>query len=257
MDNINNVLHIPKYRESANAETLIIFIHGFMGSPNQFDDLAEAALDKGYSTLSVLLPGHGGSCRDFTINGLTEWESYLHSEIDRYKDKHSNIYLFGHSMGGLLALNASVINVDKICGIVLLSSPMKINITPKSIFYRVKLLLYPNNHEVKRSYRLSNSIEMRFSFYCLLWFRTYLQLRKLISKTKANLAAVSVPIIMVHSSHDETVSIKSAKILYEGLSNTVKQKITLNQSWHMYYTNEERKMICDEMLLFIETNSPN
>ena len=52
--------HRPYYREREGADTIVIFIHGFFGSPSQFWELSAIAWEKGYSIASLLLPGHGG-----------------------------------------------------------------------------------------------------------------------------------------------------------------------------------------------------
>ena len=51
-------MHDPFSKEHNDTETAVMFIHGFMGSPNQFADLADDVYNKGYSYTSILLPGN-------------------------------------------------------------------------------------------------------------------------------------------------------------------------------------------------------
>ena len=44
-----------------DTDTIVIFIHGFLGSPHQFIDLADFVSHMGYACGALLLPGHGGT----------------------------------------------------------------------------------------------------------------------------------------------------------------------------------------------------
>ena len=53
-----------------DAEAAVLFIHGFLGSPLQFEDLCQAVYQKGYAAYALLLPGHGGSSTQFARTRL-------------------------------------------------------------------------------------------------------------------------------------------------------------------------------------------
>ena len=244
-------MRTPKFKNYNGSELLVIFIHGFMGSPGQFDDLAETAYKKGCSVLSIVLPGHSGSGKHFVNSSLIEWETHLQNEISKYRDHYSQIYLVGHSMGGLLALNASIVKANKICGVLMLSSPMRIAfISPDSLRCKFKLLFSLREREIRKRYTLSNSIDSDL-LYCLLLLKPFQQLKALMQKTEHNLSDVFTPVTMIHSKNDEMVAFESAKILYDGLSNTTRKSIALQNSSHAYYPADEREKIGSELLTMI------
>lgn len=236
-------------KEHSTAPALVIFIHGFMGSPNQFEDLMLAVYERGYSYACMLLPGHGASAKAFASHTLADWEAHLYTQINKYAQKYAKIYLVGHSMGGLLALNASLNH--NIAGIFLISTPLKINLFNFNSFTRrLRLLFYTKSNTIKSEYLRANSIKMSiFSFPLLL--KPTIQFYKLIRKTKSNLKGICTPVFMVHSQKDETVSYKSAQLLYSGLCNTHRTRICIKKSWHAYYTQEERKLIAESLLNMI------
>ena len=41
--------HVPRFIQGSSGKGIVIFINGFMGSPNQFDYLMEAFNQNGYS----------------------------------------------------------------------------------------------------------------------------------------------------------------------------------------------------------------
>lgn len=245
-------MHTPIFREHESMKGLVIFIHGFMGSPCQFDDLTNIVFAHQYSVLTVLLPGHGGDGKEFARHGLNDWEKHLQNKIDQYRNRYKRIYLIGHSMGGLLALNASLFNDNPVCGIFLMSCPMKIRyFGPKAISARLRLLAYAKEHPIKAEYIRSNSVSNPPVYVYPMWLHPILSLKKLIRKTRKNLGKVDVPVVIIHSKQDETVSFKSAQILYDGLVNASKKRITLNHSWHACYTREDKERMIHLLLDFI------
>jgi len=246
-------MHTPLIQEHNDSQKIVIFIHGFMGSPIQFEDFAYVVYDAGYSYSSVLLPGHGARVNDFIKTDADNWEYHLQSEIDKVKEKYDKIYLVGHSMGGLLAINASLIKENKIAGVVMLSTPLKTNaFNFKFFFPKLKLLLYPKDNEIRSVYFKSNSTGTSNVFLFLLFAKPFFSLHKLIRKTKRNLSQVFVPIRMIHSVNDEMTSYKSAKLLCDGLNNTQRDSFTLYESWHVYFFDDEKAFIKEKLLDFIK-----
>jgi len=224
-----------------------------MGSPIQFEDFACAVYDAGCSYNSILLPGHGARVSDFIKTGLNEWEHHLQSEIDKVKEKYDKIYLVGHSMGGLLALNASLVKKNKVAGTFMLSTPLKTNALNFKFFLpKLKLLFYPKDNEIRSVYFKSNSTGTSNVLLFLLFAKPFLSLHKLIRKEKRNLNKVFVPIRMIHSVNDEMTSYKSAKLLCDGLNNTQRDSFTLYKSWHVYFYDDEKEFIKEKLLDFIK-----
>ncbi|MCL1905782.1 MAG: alpha/beta fold hydrolase [Clostridiales bacterium] len=242
-------MHIPVLREQENAQSIVVFIHGFMGGPGQFGDLLEAAYEYGCSVQSILLPGHGGTSRDFGRYGLADWENHLQNELDKHRTFYRNIFLAGHSMGGLLALNASMQKQNRVRGVILLSTPLKLDLRPRSLLRKASLLTFPNGHAIKKAYWQAKG----FSGFAVSprWLKPVRGFDRLLRKTVLSLKYVSVPVLAVHSRYDETVSFKSADILYNGLSNTARKQLVLHKSWHSYYPPEERELVRAALLEFI------
>jgi len=242
-------MHLPSYQEREQAEKLVIFIHGFMGSPDHFVDLAELVYEHGCSTLSILLPGHGAGMREFVRSDMDDWTRHVQEEIDKVRDKYKTIFLVGHSMGGLLAINASLVKANRIAGLVLIAVPMKLNL--KSVYLKLRLLTFPRENEIKQAYVKSKSIGTSAVFYYPCIIRPILSLFQLIKQTKQRLPEVSVPVYLFYSKSDETVSYKSAKLLYEGLCNTERTAFSLDRSWHAFYYEDERGIIAKKLLELI------
>ena len=242
------ILHTPACQEHPDAKTMVVFIHGFMGSPNQFIDLAAAAYENSCSYVSVLLPGHGVHAKEFMKSAASDWERHVQNEIESIKDRYEKIFLVGHSMGGLIALNVSLDKENKIAGIFMISTPLKLRwFHYQSLFAKLRLLTYPRSNEVKSAYLKSNSIAGCSLIYYPLFVKPFMSFYQLVRKTKNCLAEVFVPVYIVHSKNDETTSYKSAKLLYDGLCNAQRTAVTLDKSWHAFFTEQERRIISETL----------
>ncbi len=102
-------LHAKLDRVDENAKgPLCILIHGFTGhmEEDHIKGAAEAFLDSGISVLRVEMYGHGGSGGKFFDHTLYKWVSNALSVVRYAKglDFVTDLYLCGHSQGGLLTM---------------------------------------------------------------------------------------------------------------------------------------------------------
>ena len=104
---------------------LVIVIHGFTGHMEERHILAvsQAIRDAGCAALRVDMYGHGGSDGDFTRHTLAHWLRNARAVIDyaRSLDFVTELYLCGHSQGGLTAMLAGAMMREHIAGLILLS----------------------------------------------------------------------------------------------------------------------------------------
>jgi carboxylesterase len=245
-------MHCPTFQKCNDANSVVIFIHGLFGSPNQFVDLAEAVYNLGCAYKCVLLPGHGKDMSEFSKFGGADWQRHLQNEIDTVKHDYKKIFLVGHSMGGLLALNAGMLKENNISGIFLIATPLKVHtISPKAIFRKLQLLRLPKDNEIKSAYMSSNSVKMSKRSLYLPATKTFREFFKLMKQTKKRLSDVLVPVYMIHSKNDETTSYMSAALLYKGLCSTQREAFSLEKSWHAFYVKDEQEIIKEKLSSFM------
>ncbi|MCL2426262.1 MAG: alpha/beta fold hydrolase [Oscillospiraceae bacterium] len=246
-------MHNPVLQELDGSKKIVIFIHGFMGSPIQFENLIETVHNADCSYCSILLPGHGSHMNEFAKSNMHKWEQHVQSEIDKIKNNYDEIYLFGHSMGGLLALNASLNKNNKIAGVFILQTPLKINTTNfKFLVPKLKLLFYPKNNVIKAVYTKSKGVDMSNIFLYPLMLKPTFSFYRLLNKTKKNLKDVFVPVYMIYSTKDETTSYKSLDLMCKSLYNTEKDSSTIYNSWHAYFPDDDWNIIAEKLSKFVK-----
>ena len=233
-------MHEPFFYESGEDKDLVIFIHGFMGSPRQFSSLAQSVHSCGFAVASLLLPGHGGAMRDFSSATMGQWLEHVISEVGRLSGRYERIYLVGHSMGCLLAINAAVAYPTKVRGLLLIACPFRPRIT--SLCSLTRQMLCRKSHPIKAAYLESSSIPVRPDI-ALHSIKPTLELRRLMRITKDELSDVRVPVTAIYSARDEVVTISSLDVLKKGLIHTTTRSIVLTESRHAYYPEYEQGII--------------
>ncbi len=103
----------------------VVLIHGFTGYKEELHILQTAAAltEAGYAVLRADMYGHGHSGGEFRKHTLFKWMSNAITLIDyaRSLEFASDIYLCGHSQGGLTAMLAAGLKHDQIKGLIAMS----------------------------------------------------------------------------------------------------------------------------------------
>ena len=115
-------LDMPKDVEKC---PLVIVVHGFTGDMEEphITGAANAALEAGFATLRVEMYGHGKSDGKFRDHTLYKWVSNMLAvtEYARELDFVTDLYLCGHSQGGLLVMLIAGMCPDRFKAIIPLS----------------------------------------------------------------------------------------------------------------------------------------
>lgn len=116
--------------ESREQYPLVIVIHGFTGHMEERHIVAvsQAMNETGYATLRVEMYGHGGSDGAFCDHTLYKWINNALSVVDyaRAQDWVSDLYLCGHSQGGLLTILVGAMERDVFKAIIAMSPALLI-----------------------------------------------------------------------------------------------------------------------------------
>jgi pimeloyl-ACP methyl ester carboxylesterase len=122
---LNTALDMPAGWQPGQKCPLVVVIHGFTG---HIEEAHIVAVSKGinavgFATLRADMYGHGHSDGEFKKHTLFKWMTNALTVIDyaRALDFVTDIYLCGHSQGGLLVMLAAAMKHDVIKGLIPLS----------------------------------------------------------------------------------------------------------------------------------------
>jgi pimeloyl-ACP methyl ester carboxylesterase len=115
------MVDLPVWIEAgpAGAKTTLVFLHGIGGGKMGFQSSVDYFASLGYRTLAWDMPGYG----DSPLTGTLSFAGLAHS-IEQLLDKAKvqKAVLVGHSMGGMVALQAWTQCPERIAGLVIAAS---------------------------------------------------------------------------------------------------------------------------------------
>lgn len=204
-------MHEPYECLVSGAEKAVVFIHGIQSTP-RFWEAYVAAVPKGWSVMSLRLPGHGGTVLDFGRVKWGAWRQHVHDAIVRLKATHRQVYLVGHSMGALLSLLEAADFPENVAGLLLMAVPLRIRVKPSAMV-----------HNILRGVGLAESAE-ELAAFCgteqdwrvwryIGWIPRYAELFSLSRQARKALLRLTTPACAFQHGRDELVSPRSATLL--------------------------------------------
>ncbi len=243
-------MHEPYERKVPGGKTALLCLHGILGSPEHFRAFLPY-VPKSVSVFALLLDGHGGSTQDFSKSSMTKWKAQVHEKLAALSADYSHIYILGHSMGTLLALDACMSH-PKVSGLFLLAVPLRIAVRPAAVFYSLKAYMGVSaaGDPLADAYEAAHSVSLsKNPLLYIGWLPRYLELFKISRKVRTQIASVSVPCRIFQSEKDELVSARSAHHIpsQENFSSAV-----LPGARHFVYTPENMDTLGAALHSFLE-----
>ncbi|MBQ2943094.1 MAG: hypothetical protein IJD93_00110 [Ruminococcus sp.] len=227
-------------RDVEGADTAVLFLHGFMSTPNEFLDFLPL-VPKEFTLHNILLDGHCKGVLDFAKSSMKKWEAQAEEAFSQLAKTHENIIVVGHSMGSLLALSLTLKHTEKVVLPFLVNTPL----TPRCTFkfacnaMRVIFSKVRPDHpdEVAASETYGVTPDKRLWLY-LSWIPRFRELFIKAKNTIEQLPLLKSKCIAFQSVHDELVSNRSEEILRQ---NPNIKTFTFKESTHYLYNEDEKQ----------------
>lgn len=226
---------------AGDGKCAVLFVHGIMGSPRQFDFLIPGIpQDTGYYRL--VLAGHEATVREFSQASMSLWKRQAREAVAHLREEgYEKIIAVTHSMGGLLALDAAA--TSKIDRMLLLNMPLAI--WPKLKFFAVPLAVAlnyaPDDDNTFKAAQTSSGVRPGGNiFHYIRSVARFIELLSAMASTGRRLKDATCPADAYFSKGDEIVSLRSAKILRRRPMTTIG---ILPSSGHFYYSPSDSQTI--------------
>ena len=241
--------HQEYIREVPGSKTVVLCIHGILGTPDQFNPLL-GQIPKDWSIFNILLDGHGKDVQDFSHSSMAKWKAQVGQTLTYLSVRYSKIVIMAHSMGSLFAIQAVTGGCKKVKALFLIGTPLVPILRPSCIGNSLDIIYNHNtkDNHIRRAQKDAFSIhpDKRIWLY-LGWIPRYIELFKEIAKTKKCISHVNVPCRVFLSQWDELVSLRS----YKYLKDNPRIKVSvLNGATHFYF-NEQHNDRMQRSLRFL------
>ncbi len=245
-------LEHPFCYEKKGATTMVIMIHGILESPRQFLRFAQAMKEVGCSYDVISLPGHGGTGEEFAKSNRAQWEREVQRKVKCYKTRYSDIVLIGHSMGGLLAMQAYEWNTDVVKSLILIATPLRVRVKPHMVLDGWKVIMHHVEQDDLGAFYAREAIGVGRGSVGLYykWIPRYLELFVMVRQARKRVSNIKVPVLVIQSKRDEFVS-KGSVYLFEKKLPRIERILWLKHSRHFRYDGEELSGILKECKRFV------
>lgn len=244
----------PLYIPVKGADTVVIFIHGIVEGPAQFKDLMELTVQFGYSAVSLLLPGHGGTGKDFARSSGNQWLKHTHEQVEFYRKQYKSIILTGHSMGTLLSFITYAENSRQIIRIIAIDSPLYVKVKWTAIKNNLKIGFSRKIAEDDPAQALlhASSVAPCSLLTYITWAPRIIDLFRLMKQTRKLLHHVTVPTLVIHADKDELVSSASIRVFKREIPKKHLRLIHLPESTHFIYGKADLQAVHNAFCEFLK-----
>ena len=230
-----------------------LLIHGFTGSPPEMRLVGDYLHERGLTVSAPLLPGHGTTAEELNRCRWTDWTGHVERAFLDLRSRCELVFVGGLSMGSLLAIHLAA--SQDLRGVILYSPPVKV---ADPLIHLTPLLKYvvPARVKSEESDLTDPEADQRkWSYEVFPTFAAH-ELLKLIRHSRDLLPQVICPLLLIHSTLDQTIRPDSATHAYERAGSTDKELLTLHNSGHVLTVDSEWRMVAKKTHTFIQTHIP-
>lgn len=225
----------------------VVLSHGFTGSPASMIPWANFLVERGYSVRVPRLPGHGTTWRELNRTRWPDWYAEVERAFAELRERCQRVVVAGLSMGGCLALRVAEQHPADVSAIVLVNPAVNLE--------RRDLLAVPLlRHLVPAVPGIGNDIRregVEESGYDRTPLHALHSQMRMWREVRANLAAVTQPLLLLRSVEDHVVDGSGAPMILNGVSSTAKREVLLHNSYHVATLDHDMDLIFSESADFI------
>lgn len=194
-----------------------ITLHGIGGTPANIRVVADALIEKGYTVISPMIPGHGETVRAQNASTGAQWLAGIRAAHQRLKDEGcTKIFALGLSLGGILC--GLLAEEEPLAGLVLICTPIRMKRylrTARALSPIIPVVGYPESRGGKPAWGDNLYAQMYGGFST----RKLVDLSRLARKLEKNLDKIECPTLIVSAGQDDKVDPKSIEVFCSGAVN--------------------------------------
>jgi len=228
-----------------NTRKAILLIHGFAGGNYDYGDLGnDLQIYRNFDVFTFTLPGHN----KLIVNNVSkeDWINAAENQIEKIiKNGYKQIYVIGHSMGGILAshLASKYKEVKKL----VLASPAFKYFT----FKDDKIDIIESLKQVPKLF-IDYDSEKVISRILKLPIITIKEFMELAESHTNDVKKIEVPTLILHGTKDDIVPEDSVNYVYDNIGSKSVTLIELENITHDTFINERyeeiKKIITDFLI---------
>lgn len=254
------------------GDRAVLLVHGLQGVPAEMLPLAKRLHKAGYTVRIPHFRGYGYYAGDtaYSVTAWRDWHNQVLAEVRDLKRQYQSVSVGGLCIGAVLSLSVAAELGDEISGLSLLSTTLYYD--GWSIpWYRFMLPLgyytpfrYIYAYKEREPFGLKNkqlrqwvAREMSHKTSSIagasrLTLPAVHEAELLIKSVKSRLKQVTAPALVIHAVEDDVSTMRSADFVTDHIGSDKVVKIALHDSYHMITLDNERELVADETVKFLD-----
>mgnify|MGYP001076676802 CR=1 FL=1 len=235
------------------GEVGVLLCHGFTGSPQSLRPWAEHLAGHGLTVSLPLLPGHGTRWEDMQLTGWQDWYAEVDRALRRLRERCSQVFIGGLSMGGALALRLAAQHGDAVSGVVVVNPGIKVHDFGAFALPVIRHLV-PSVRGLIDDVAKPGEREMGYARVPL---HAAHSLRRFFQLVDSELPQVTQPLLVLHSPQDHVVPPADSARVLSRVSSTDVTETLLEKSYHVATLDFDAERIFEDSLAFISRLAPS
>lgn len=238
-------LHYQRWLPEGEPRTVVAIVHGITEHSGRFKRIIDTLVPRGHAVYAVDLRGHGRSPGQ--RGHLMSWSEYL-DDVKAFVGMVSSreagrpLFLYGHSMGGLIALDYVLRHPEGLSGTIISGPPFQSAVATPLLIAASKLLsrLWPT---LSLAVNLETAALCRDPAVVADYLADPLVHRSCSARwaaeaiasgewVKANASRLSIPILLLHGDADRINLLAGTRQFFDSLSFSDKQLHVVPGGYH-------------------------
>ncbi|MBD3228118.1 MAG: alpha/beta fold hydrolase [Candidatus Lokiarchaeota archaeon] len=207
--------------------------------------------ESGYSVFAPLLPGYGTTKEDLKTIHVDDWINALKQWFREFKNEVDEVFVIGHSMGGVQALIITSEFPEEVSGVVSISTPIKLKgFLLKLVPFFKLFITYWKVNDLEKFARIYDG---KWVGYERIPLNLVSKFKKLMRIMLDNLDKVKAPILIIQGNRDQYINEKSAIKIYNEVNSETKDIVWLNCN-HEILFSDVKKELFSKIINFLKKN---
>lgn len=258
-------LYVQQWQPDTPPRGVIAVIHGWSDHGGRYGNLVDALLPQGYAVHALDLRGHGHAAGQ--RGHIFHWREYrgdVMAFLNTVQAEHpdSPLFLFGHSLGGLIVMDYVIHHPDAPLSGIILSAPLlaEPNV-PRGLVLLGKLLsrVWPTfslspGADPKTLSRDEGVVQRYIDdplVHSLATPRFSTEMARTQASVLANLDAIQMPLLLIYGAADALVPPDVTRKMFNNLGATDKTQHEYPGGYHELLNDLDREVVTADILAWL------